>query len=303
MSDKQFEGRVAIVTGGTRGIGRAICETLKADGLTVVANYAGNEEKARAFTDETGIAAYRWDVGDHEAATRHEDAMNLLERGVGGARRQLVEEEARADAVEARGREAGVLDDALHEAHARMTPVRRLAIALGSLVGVTAFGTLGFVWIEGWPWFDALYMTVTTITTVGYREVGPLSTSGRAFVIALIAMGVGTTLYLLTALAALVRPFWLALPVLLWGLSRLYYRRGEWRGLAVAQLGAVALLLPWVLALSYEAGRFVPIAPNGGVNLWIGNNSDATGTFMRVPARLEGVDGDVLAAAEARAGV
>jgi acetoacetyl-CoA reductase len=59
--------RVAIVTGGTRGIGRAICEALKAGGMTVVANYAGNEEKARAFTDETGIKAYKWDVGDHEA--------------------------------------------------------------------------------------------------------------------------------------------------------------------------------------------------------------------------------------------
>ena len=60
--------RVAIVTGGTRGIGRAICEALKAEGATVVANYAGNEEKARAFSDETGIPAYKWDVGDHEAA-------------------------------------------------------------------------------------------------------------------------------------------------------------------------------------------------------------------------------------------
>ena len=59
--------RVAIVTGGTRGIGRAISEALKAEGLTVVANYAGNDEKARAFTGETGIAAYRWDVGDHQA--------------------------------------------------------------------------------------------------------------------------------------------------------------------------------------------------------------------------------------------
>ena len=57
--------RVAIVTGGTRGIGRAICEALQADGMTVVANYAGNESKARAFTEETGIAAYRWNVGDH----------------------------------------------------------------------------------------------------------------------------------------------------------------------------------------------------------------------------------------------
>ncbi|ABD27647.1 3-oxoacyl-[acyl-carrier-protein] reductase [Novosphingobium aromaticivorans DSM 12444] len=59
--------RVAVVTGGTRGIGQAICLALQAQGRTVVANYAGNEEKARTFTAETGIPAYRWDVGDHEA--------------------------------------------------------------------------------------------------------------------------------------------------------------------------------------------------------------------------------------------
>jgi acetoacetyl-CoA reductase len=59
--------RVAMVTGGTRGIGKAICERLQDNGFTVVANYAGNDEKARAFTGETGIAAYKWDVGDHEA--------------------------------------------------------------------------------------------------------------------------------------------------------------------------------------------------------------------------------------------
>ena len=58
--------RVAVVTGGTRGIGKAICNALKADGFTVVANYAGNDDKARAFTDQTGIPAYKWDVGDHE---------------------------------------------------------------------------------------------------------------------------------------------------------------------------------------------------------------------------------------------
>ncbi len=58
---------VAVITGGTRGIGRAICEALKQDGFTVVANYAGNEDKARAFTNETGIPAYKFDVGDHEA--------------------------------------------------------------------------------------------------------------------------------------------------------------------------------------------------------------------------------------------
>ena len=60
--------RVAVVTGGTRGIGEAISLALKADGFTVVANYAGNEAKAREFTARTGIPAYRWDVGDHEAA-------------------------------------------------------------------------------------------------------------------------------------------------------------------------------------------------------------------------------------------
>jgi len=60
-------GKVAIVTGGTRGIGRAISEMLRDDGFTVVANYAGNDEKAKAFTDATGIKAYKWDVGDHQA--------------------------------------------------------------------------------------------------------------------------------------------------------------------------------------------------------------------------------------------
>ena len=59
--------RVAVVTGGTRGIGQAISLALKETVLTVVANYAGNQEAARAFSEETGITAYRWDVGDHEA--------------------------------------------------------------------------------------------------------------------------------------------------------------------------------------------------------------------------------------------
>ena len=59
--------RVAIVTGGTRGIGEAISLRLQKQGHTVIANYAGNEEKAKAFTARTGIPAFRWDVGDHEA--------------------------------------------------------------------------------------------------------------------------------------------------------------------------------------------------------------------------------------------
>lgn len=59
--------RVAIVTGGTRGIGRAICEQLQEDGFTVVANYAGNDAAAEQLRAETGIASYKWDVGDHSA--------------------------------------------------------------------------------------------------------------------------------------------------------------------------------------------------------------------------------------------
>ena len=59
--------KVAIVTGGTRGIGEAISLALKDMEMTVVANYAGNDEKAKAFTERTGIPAYKWDVGDHQA--------------------------------------------------------------------------------------------------------------------------------------------------------------------------------------------------------------------------------------------
>ena len=60
-------GRVAIVTGGTRGIGAAISIRLKDAGFTVAAIYFGNVEAAEAFTAENGIPAYRWDVADFEA--------------------------------------------------------------------------------------------------------------------------------------------------------------------------------------------------------------------------------------------
>jgi acetoacetyl-CoA reductase len=56
--------RVAIVTGGTRGIGEAISLSLKNAGYTVAANYAGNDERATAFNLRTGIAVYKWDVAD-----------------------------------------------------------------------------------------------------------------------------------------------------------------------------------------------------------------------------------------------
>ena len=59
--------RVAIVTGGTRGIGEAISLALKEQGVTVAANYAGNDQRAKEFSDRTGIRAFKWDVSDHGA--------------------------------------------------------------------------------------------------------------------------------------------------------------------------------------------------------------------------------------------
>ncbi len=59
--------RIAIVTGGTRGIGAAISHALKDAGMTVVASYAGNDEAAAKFTAETGIKSYKWDVADFDA--------------------------------------------------------------------------------------------------------------------------------------------------------------------------------------------------------------------------------------------
>jgi acetoacetyl-CoA reductase len=59
--------RTALVTGGTRGIGAAISVALKEAGCTVAANYAGNDDAARKFTDETGIKAFKWSVADYDA--------------------------------------------------------------------------------------------------------------------------------------------------------------------------------------------------------------------------------------------
>ena len=59
--------RKALVTGGTRGIGAAISVALKEAGCTVAANYAGNDDAARKFTDETGIKAFKWSVADYDA--------------------------------------------------------------------------------------------------------------------------------------------------------------------------------------------------------------------------------------------
>lgn len=72
--------QVALVTGGTRGIGAAISIALKNAGYTVAANYAGNNDAAAAFSAETGIATYKWSVADYDACTL---GVKLVEADLG----------------------------------------------------------------------------------------------------------------------------------------------------------------------------------------------------------------------------
>ncbi len=74
---------VAIVTGGTRGIGAAISIALKDTGHTVAANYAGNDDAAAKFTADTGIKSFKWDVGDFEACSAGIAAVEADLGGVG----------------------------------------------------------------------------------------------------------------------------------------------------------------------------------------------------------------------------
>src|SRR5258705_10953886 len=72
------------------------------------------------------------------------------------------------------------------------------------LLAVLAGGTVGYMVIEGWSAWDAFYMTVTTVATVGFEEVHPLSSGGQAFTILLIFCGVGTAFYTVTLLATII---------------------------------------------------------------------------------------------------
>ena len=72
--------RVAVVTGGTRGIGAAISEALKDAGYRVAANYAGNDEAAKSFRERTGIAVYKFDVSDFQAC---QDTVKQIEADLG----------------------------------------------------------------------------------------------------------------------------------------------------------------------------------------------------------------------------
>jgi len=76
-----------------------------------------------------------------------------------------------------------------------MRPPRHFLIILVLLVSVLTAGTVGFEMLEGWGFMDALYMTVITISTVGYQEVRPLGEAGRVFNMVLIFFGLGTTTY------------------------------------------------------------------------------------------------------------
>jgi voltage-gated potassium channel len=76
----------------------------------------------------------------------------------------------------------------------------RLRLGLALAAAVMGGGVLGYHWIEGWTLFDSLYMTVITITTVGYFEVRPLSAAGRLFTMGLILGGVGTIFFAASAL-------------------------------------------------------------------------------------------------------
>lgn len=73
--------------------------------------------------------------------------------------------------------------------------VRNFLIAISLVLAVLCLGVTGFVLIEGWPWFDAFYMTIITLSTVGFTEIHPLSQAGRLFTAGLIACGVSVAAY------------------------------------------------------------------------------------------------------------
>ncbi|NOY70008.1 MAG: potassium channel protein [Deltaproteobacteria bacterium] len=76
-----------------------------------------------------------------------------------------------------------------------MNPIKHLILSAGMLFSVLVIGTTGYMFIEGWHFIDALYMTVITLTTVGFEEVHRLSPEGRIFTIGLVMSGVFFFLY------------------------------------------------------------------------------------------------------------
>jgi voltage-gated potassium channel len=80
-----------------------------------------------------------------------------------------------------------------------MVGTRHLIFSFSILILIIAAGTIGYMMIEGWPFVDALYMTVITISTVGFREVNQVGEGGRIFTMVLVFSGVGFTLYVAAA--------------------------------------------------------------------------------------------------------
>jgi acetoacetyl-CoA reductase len=109
-------GRVALVTGGSRGIGAAISVALKDAGYTVAANYAGNDEAAKKFTGETGIKTYKWSVADYDAC-----------------KAGIAQVEADLGPVEVLVNNAGITRDAMFH---RMTPEQWREVIDTNLTGV-----------------------------------------------------------------------------------------------------------------------------------------------------------------------
>ncbi|MFP4274826.1 MAG: acetoacetyl-CoA reductase [Paracoccaceae bacterium] len=116
--------RVALVTGGSRGIGEAISKALKAAGYKVAATYAGNDEKAAAFTEATGIKTYKWNVADYEAS-----------------KAGLAQVEADLGPIEVVVANAGITRDAPFH---KMTPEQWKEVIDTNLTGV--FNTIHPVW-------------------------------------------------------------------------------------------------------------------------------------------------------------
>ncbi|UWQ50493.1 acetoacetyl-CoA reductase [Leisingera caerulea] len=116
--------RTALVTGGSRGIGAAISQALKAQGCNVAATYAGNDEAAAKFTDETGIKTYKWNVGSYE-----ESAAGIA---------KVEEEMGPIDIVVAN---AGITRDAPFH---KMTPQQWQEVIDTNLTGV--FNTVHPIW-------------------------------------------------------------------------------------------------------------------------------------------------------------
>lgn len=78
--------------------------------------------------------------------------------------------------------------------------LQRLTYPLISVTAIVLVGMTGYVWLEGWSWFDSLYMTVITLATIGYGETHPLSNGGRAFTLLLIVVGVAVFGFLISNL-------------------------------------------------------------------------------------------------------